>query len=109
MRKPSVAAGAMNALVRTDDPAVSALRAVGERLRHAQSALDAAGIAALRPERDAALQAWVTAAREQLGGSSAAVDAEVRDTAVAALADPGAADAALSGTLTRALSYSGFG
>lgn len=111
LRRPSVAAAAVNALVRAEDPVAARLRDLGTRMRHAQSALDAAGLAALRGERDEVLAAWVRAAGEHAPGAglTAAVEAEVRDTAVAALADAGAAEVALSGTLTRGLSYSGFG
>lgn len=110
LRKPSVAAAAINVLVRAEDPVVARLRDLGVRLRHAQSALDTAGLAALRGERDQTLQDWVVAARAHAGGTlTGAVEAEVRDTAVAALAAASAAQVALSGSLTRALSYSGLG
>ncbi|OLT43685.1 hypothetical protein BJF86_13745 [Serinicoccus sp. CNJ-927] len=110
LRKPSVSAAAVNALVRAEDPVVEALRDVGARLRHAQSAMDAAGLTGLRGERDELLRAWVTAAREHAAAPlTGAVESEVRDTAVAALADAEATELVLGGTLTRALSYSGFG
>jgi hypothetical protein len=110
LRKPSVSAAAVNALVRAGDPVVARLEDVGARMRHAQSTLDAAALAALRNDRDEVLASWVTAARGHAGGSlTAAVEAEVRDTAVAALADPAATEVVTSGSLTRALSYSGFG
>lgn len=111
LRKPSVSAAAVNALARSEDPVRQRLRDVGAHLRHAQSALDGASLAALRGERDALLTEWVVAARRHAPGDSltAAVEAEVRDTAVAALADAEATEVVLSGTLTRALSYSGFG
>lgn len=110
LRKPSVSAAAINTLVRAQDPAADRLRDVGLRMRHAQSALDAEGLAGLRGERDAALHDWVEAARTHATGPlTAAVEAEVRDTAVAALADGAATEVVLSGTLTRGLSYSGFG
>lgn len=110
LRKPSVSAAAVNALVRAEDPVLDRLRDIGTRLRHAQSAMDAAGMTALRGERDALLTEWVEAARRHAPGPLAAgTEAEVRDTAVAALADARASDVALSGSLTRALAYSGFG
>ena len=110
LRKPSVSAAAINALVRADDPVAGQLRDVGTRLRHAQSALDAAGLAALRGDRDALLAAWAEAARTHAASSlTASVESEVRDTAVAALADAEATEVVLSGALTRSLSYSGFG
>ncbi|MDO5739004.1 MAG: hypothetical protein Q4P07_02530 [Ornithinimicrobium sp.] len=111
LRKPSVSADAINTLVRAGDPVVGLLVNVGTRLRHAQAALDAGGMAALREERDEVLAAWVAAARaHSLSGSlTSGVEAEVRDTGVAALADAAATEVATSGSLTRALSYSGFG
>ena len=111
LRKPSVAAAAVNALVRAEDPVVEQLLDVGARMRHAQSAMDMAALAGLRGDRDDLLAAWVAAARALSPGGAltAAVEAEVRDTAVAALADAGATEVVTSGSLTRALSYSGFG
>ena len=110
LRKPSVSAAAINALVRAQDQAADHLREVGTRMRHAQSALDAEGLAALRGERDEVLRNWVAAAGTHASGPlTAAVESEVRDTAVAALADGAAAEVVMSGMLTRALSYSGFG
>ncbi|ANS79665.1 hypothetical protein SGUI_2269 [Serinicoccus hydrothermalis] len=110
LRKPSVSAAAVNSLVRAEDPVVGRLRDVGARLRHAQSAMDAAGLSGLRGDRDDLLRSWIVAAREHSDAPlTATVEAEVRDTAVAALADPAATEVVLGGTLTRALSYSGFG
>ncbi|MFK5633594.1 hypothetical protein [Ornithinimicrobium sp. LYQ103] len=110
LRRPSVAAAAVNAVVRADHEVVDQLEALGARMRVAQSALDAAGLTALRGERDQLLTAWVEAAREHAPeGLTAPVEAEVRDTAIAALADPAASEVVTSGSLTRALHYSGFG
>lgn len=110
LRRPSVAAAAMNGLVRAEHPVAEWLQDVGTRLRHAQSALDAAGLRAMRGERDQLLDDWVAAAQEHADARlTSAVEAEVRSTAVAALAEAEAAEVVLSGTLTRALSYSGFG
>ena len=110
LRRPSVSAAAVNALVRAGDPAVGRLRDVGARMRQAQSALDAATLAGLRGERDELLRDWVAAAAEHAPAPlAAAAGAEVRDTAIAALADAAATEVVTSGHLTRALSYSGFG
>ena len=109
LRRPSVAAAAVNAVVRADQEVVARLEGLGERMRHAQSALDAPALAALRGERDELLDDWVEAAREHAPGLTASVEAEVRDTAIAALADPAATEVVTSGSLTRALHYSGFG
>lgn len=110
LRKPSVAAGVINAVVAAQDPVTEQLRHVGARLRQAQSAMDSAALSGLRNDRDGLLHGWVSAARRHAQRPiTAAVEAEVRDTAVAALADAGATDLVLGGTLTRALSTSGFG
>ncbi|MGD8199233.1 hypothetical protein ACQE98_01050 [Ornithinimicrobium sp. W1679] len=110
MRKPSVSAAAVNALVRAEDAVVDRLVDLGGAMRHATSALDGKALAALRSDRDELLRDWVRAAAEHAEGPlTAAVEAEVRDTAVAALADAAATEVVTSGHLTRALSYSGFG
>ncbi|MCK0112911.1 hypothetical protein MWU75_12250 [Ornithinimicrobium sp. F0845] len=113
LRRPSVAAWALNQLVHRGEPVIEELADLGARLRHATSALDAAGIAGMRGERDAVLAALVAAAARVAGEEgqklTATVEAEVRDTGIAALADEAAEAVLRSGTLTRALSYSGFG
>ncbi|KUG51078.1 hypothetical protein AVL62_12560 [Serinicoccus chungangensis] len=110
LRKPSVSAAAVNALVRAGDPAAERLKEVGARLRHAQSAMDVTGLQELRAERDAVLAAWVAAARRHAPVPlTAGGESEVRDTGVAALAGADATEVVLGGTLTRALAYSGFG
>jgi len=110
MRKPGVSAAAVNAVVRAQDPVVDRLVELGGAMRQATSALDGRTLAALRTDRDELLRDWVRAAAEHAGGSlTSAVEAEVRDTAVAALADADATEVVTSGHLTRALSYSGFG
>lgn len=110
LRRPSLAAAAVNAVVHAGDPVVARLTDLGIRLRHSQSALDAATLARLRPEREEVLRAWVEAGGRHAGRElSAATIQQIRDTAVAALADAEAEAAALGDTLTRALSYSGLG
>lgn len=113
LRKPSVAAWALNQLVHGHHPVIRSLADLGARLRHATASLDAAGIAGMRQERDAVLQDLVSAAVEISAASgqpiSGAVQTEVRDTGIASLADEAAEQVLGSGTLTRALSYSGFG
>lgn len=113
LRKPSVSAWALNQVVRSGDDVVDRLRELGVRLRHAQSTLDGAALVALRGERDEVLDAVVQAAASvsvQAGQALTVTgQAEVRDTGIGALADAFAEEVALSGALTRALSYSGFG
>lgn len=113
LRKPTVAAWAVNHLVRRDPPTIQALSRLAGELRSAQTRLDAAALKDLRAERDRVLNEVVRAAArhaEQAGERlSPATLTEVRDSAVAALASPAATAAFTSGTLTRALRYSGFG
>lgn len=113
LRRPSVAAWALNQLAHQRAPVIDELADIGARLRHATSALDAAGLAELRGPRDTALAALVAAASEAANAQgqtlTATVEAEIRDTGIAALADADAEAVLRSGTLTRALSYSGFG
>jgi hypothetical protein len=113
LRKPSVAAWAVNLTAREAPDLVEELVDLGERMRAAQSRLDTATLTGLRPDRDRLLAAWVeaaVAAVERAGRAlSAAAQEEVRGTVIAALADATAAAAVGSGQLTRTLSYSGFG
>ena len=113
LRKPGLAAWAVNLTARTAPDVVSALTDLGVRMRAAQSRMDTGSLTAMRGERDAAVDAFVRAASDAVGASgrslSAAAQQDVRSTAIAALADQRASDAVTSGQLTRALSYSGFG
>ena len=113
LRKPSVAAWTVNHLVRVDPQIVQSLITLGEVLRSAQTRLDAGELKRLRGERDRVLRDVVRAAERHAAEAgqrlTTATLAEVHQSAVAALADPAAAAALASGTLTRALSYSGFG
>lgn len=113
LRKPTVAAWAVNVLARQAPKAVQQLVDLGSRMRAAQARLDAATLTALRPERDETVRRYVSTAVEIAAASGrtlapAALE-DIRATAVAALADEGASAAVSSGQLTRALSYSGFG
>jgi hypothetical protein len=113
LRKPSLAAWALNIVARERVSVIEALADVGERMRGAQSRMDTAALTGMRGERDAALAALVEAAVEVAGERerrlSPAVLDTVRATGIAALADESAQSAVASGQLTRALSYSGFG
>lgn len=113
LRRPTVAAWAVNQVVRRRPSLVGRLHDVGGRLRAAQAGLDASAMRDLRSERDGLLAAWAEAAAEvaAVAGRPLAPAAleEVRGTVIAALASGEATEAAVSGHLTRALSYSGFG
>lgn len=113
LRKPSVSAWAMNAVVRHEPDVVAALRDVGALMRDAQSRMDMATVQGMRGERESAVADYVSAAAHVTADAGRPLAAsgldEVRATAIAALADASAEMAMASGTLTRALSYSGFG
>jgi hypothetical protein len=113
LRRPTVAAWAVNRTVRERPVEVERLRDVGHRLRAAQAQLDAARLRDLRSAREELLAGFVAGAAEvaEAAGRPLAPAAleEVRSTVIAALASEQAAEAVVSGHLTRALSYSGFG
>lgn len=113
LRKPSVAAWALNHLVRRRPELLEQLIDLGERLRSAQTRLDASALRRLRGERDAVLRGLVEGASTEAAAAgqrlAASVVDQVRDTLVAALADAEASRAVESGALTRSLTYSGFG
>lgn len=113
LRKPSVSAWALNLLAHQGDPVLGRLSGLGELMRSATSRLDVAELASHRPARDRLLGDLVEAAAAAVGAAGRTLSAvgreEVRGTGIAALADAAAQRALESGTLTRALSYSGFG
>jgi hypothetical protein len=113
LRKPSVAAWSVNLVARARPDLVADLVELGVRMRAAQSHLDTATLTALRPDRDALLLAFESAAASSAQEAGRRLPTagrqEVRATVVAALADEAATQAVVSGQLTRALSYSGFG
>lgn len=113
LRKPTVAAWAINALVHERPLALEPFRDFAPRLRRAQSTLDARVMRELRGERDEVLGSVITsvefvAERHERPLTPASID-EVRTTLVAALADEAAQAAVLSGHLVRPLTYAGFG
>jgi len=113
LRKPSVAAWAVNLVARADPDVVEELVDLGGQMRDAQSRLDTTALTGMRKDRDAAVDGFVRAAiaavDDQGRRLSPAAQQEVRATAIAALADERATQAVASGQLTRALTYSGFG
>jgi hypothetical protein len=113
LRRPSAAAWLVNALVRHRRAEVEQLLAVGEAMREAQRSLDAEQLRELDRKRQTVLTSIGRQARElarELGRPvSEQVAEEVGETLRAGLADPAAAKAVLTGRLTTALSYAGFG
>ena len=112
-RRPTVAAWAVNTVVREHPEEVERLQSLGQRMRRAQAQLDVAVMNRLQAERDHFLGTWAdqadAAGRRAGRPLTAAVGEEVRATLIAALAEEEATRAVLSGQLTRSLRYSGFG
>jgi len=113
LRRPSVAAWLVNALVRHRAEEVDQLLLVGRSLREAHDTLDPDQLRELDRQRQAVLSAMCRQARDLAGELGRPVSdpvlAEVEETLRAALADPGAASAVRSGRLTAALKYAGLG
>lgn len=113
LRKPTAAAWAVNLFSRVSPHDTRRLRELAAGLRAAQSALDGPALARLGKQRSALvdeLTAATCAAAQAEGVSlSAATVRLVTATYVAALASAPATAAVLSGRLTRALEYAGFG
>ena len=112
-RRPTVAAWAVNAVVREHPEHAERLQDLGQRMRVAQAQLDVATMTDLRSERDLLLGTWADDAdavgRRAGRPLTSAVGEEVRATLIAALAEEEATRAVLSGQLTRSLRYSGLG
>jgi sorbitol-specific phosphotransferase system component IIA len=113
LRRPSLAAWLVNALVRHRPGEVEQLLSLGEALRSAQ--LDLAGdqVRALGRQRQqliAAVGRQARALARELGHAvSDDVGQEVEATLGAAMADPAVAEAVRSGRLTSPTSYAGLG
>ena len=113
LRKPTVAAWAVNHYLRHHRDGVADLRAFAVLLRTAQRTLDADQLRTLGRERarrvDDLADAIADAARSSGQPLGAAPLQEVRDTLTALIADEAAEASIMTGSLVRALSYSGFG
>jgi hypothetical protein len=118
MRKPSVAAWAVNQVVRTQGRAVKALFDAGDALRDAQAELlagsgDARSLRAARERERSAVDRLVQAARGLLTSDghdlSASVVDRVGDTLHAAALDEDAREQVCEGRLERELQHVGFG
>ncbi|MDN5797016.1 MAG: hypothetical protein L0H79_14825 [Intrasporangium sp.] len=113
LRKPTVAAWALNHFVREHPDELEGLHDFAELLREAQRTLDADQLRALSRERarrvDALARKVESAARTAGQPVSDTVGAEVRRTLTAFIADEGAEESVMTGALVRPLQYSGFG
>ncbi|SHF79150.1 hypothetical protein [Streptoalloteichus hindustanus] len=114
LRRPTLAAWAVNLLVRQERGLLDRLLTVGAELRAAQEQLRGEALRQLNRQRHQVLAALTRRARDlaaeqghRLGGTA---ERQVEETLSAALADPEAAAQVCSGRLTSALpAYSGFG
>ena len=111
--KPSTAAWACNLLVRSHREELEGLVELGGLLREAQENLAGDQLRALSSQRTqliSALTRQAAALARQAGRPvSTAVADQVEETLRAAMADPEAGEALLTGRLTSAMSYSGLG
>lgn len=114
LRRPSAAAWLVNLLARSDE-GFDELSDLSQRLRSAQTNLDAPTMKELGQERSrvvtALVERAVTLARsaDPKFRDSDAVRDQVTSTFIAAVADPSAEAAVTSGRLVSPLSYAGFG
>lgn len=113
LRKPTVAAWAVNHFTRLHPERLDELTAFAELLREAQRTLDGEQLRTLGRERsnrvDATAEQVEAAAVEAGQPVGASVAAELRETLTAFVADEEAERAVRTGALVKALSYAGFG
>ncbi len=111
LRRPTRAAWVVNQLARADPGAPSKLAELGTALRAAQEAGHGPRLRELSAARGALVDALTVQALAVAGvpDPPPSLRLEVSETLTAALADPGVAAAFATGTLTRAVRWSGFG
>jgi hypothetical protein len=113
LRRPAVAAWAINLLVRDAPAEVGALLDLGAALSDAQRRLSGDQLRSLTTQRRRAVNALADkagrVAAERGRPPSTTVLREIGETLNAALADPAVADRVRTGTLTATAKYEGFG
>ncbi|GAA4350076.1 coiled-coil domain-containing protein [Angustibacter luteus] len=110
LRRPTASAALMNQLARDESDSLADYLELGEQLREAQANLSGDDLRRLGQERQRAAATLVKrAVLLSAGPVSPAVCGELDATLLAAVADPAAGQAVVSGALTRALSYAGLG
>ncbi|MFB8001294.1 hypothetical protein [Nocardia sp. NPDC056000] len=113
LRRPTVAAWAVNLLAREDAEDVAALMDLGAALREAQRRLSAEQLRALSTQRQQVISALTRKAGDLAASHgqrlTESVLRDIGGTLQAALADPEIGDQVSAGTLTAAASYEGFG
>lgn len=111
--KPSTAAWVCNLLVRAHREELAGLVELGDLLRDAQHNLAGDQLRALNTQRGQLLNALTrqacALAREQGYRVGTSISVQVEETLRAAMADPEAGEALLTGRLTSPMSYSGMG
>ena len=111
--KPSAAAWACNLLVREQREEIESLVELGDLLREAQENLAGDQLRALDTQRRQLLTALTRQARALANGAghpvSTSVATQIEETLRAAMSDPDAGKALLTGRLTSPMSYSGMG
>ncbi|HEU5268536.1 MAG TPA: hypothetical protein VFU36_01340 [Jatrophihabitans sp.] len=108
LRKPVLAAGLVNQLVREQPAAIGELTELAHALREAHRHLRGNELRQLSERRQQVLGKLTGLARKAGKVTDSVLD-QLRATFEAAVADEAAEQAVLSGRLTAALSYSGFG
>ena len=110
---PSTAAWACNLLVRSHRAEIEGLVELGGLLREAQESLAGEELRALSSQRSKLVSALTrqaaALAREHGRPISSSVADQVEETLRAAMADPEAGEALLTGRITSAMSYNGMG
>ena len=109
LRKPVQSAALVNALVRSAPPELAELRELSQALRAAHRELRGSDLRELSGRRAELLNRLTELIRDRAETVTEPVLQQVRATFEAAVADAEAEEAVLSGQLTAALSYSGFG
>jgi hypothetical protein len=112
-KRPSPPAWAVNRLARAHPDQMEALVDLGSRLRQAQDSLSGDELRVLSRERHKFIVGLARQAQSLASGEghplSTAASRQVEDTLNAALADPDAAMAVVSGRLVRSLEHTGLG
>lgn len=113
LRKPTVAAWALNHFVREHPDELEAFHDFAQLLREAQRTLDADQLRVLSRERsrrvDALARKVESASRTAGQPVSDSVGQEIRQTLTAFIADEAAEESVLTGALVKPLQYSGLG
>lgn len=113
LRRPALAAWAVNLFVRDGGDGLAQLFVLGEELREAQQQLQGEALQRLSRRRHEVLAALTRRARKLAGDAGHPLGTEaaqqVEQTLGAALADPDAARDVQGGQLATPLSYAGFG